>query len=94
MAIAATIEGAKLNDDGTVRLNLGKFGEDGPGQDFLTVLNPPADTRSFMNAVVGLPIWGGAGEIMVRDTKWADRVSYTEIKLVDPPVGKADVTAI
>ena len=88
MAIQATIEGAKLNDDGTVRLNLGKLDDGGPGQDFLTVVNPPADTRSFMNAVIGLPIWGGASEIMVRDTKWAERVTYTEIKLVDRPVGR------
>jgi len=83
MAIVATIEGAKLNDDGTVRLNLGPLDGEGPGQDFLTVLNPPADVRVFMDAIIGQKVWGGSSEIMVGQTKWADRVAYTEIRLVD-----------
>jgi hypothetical protein len=94
MAIAATIEGAKLNDDGTVRLNLGPLKGEGPGQDFLTVVNPPANRQAFMNAVIGQVIWGGSSEIMVGQTKWAERVNYTEIKLVDVPVGDGSLRAI
>lgn len=94
MAIDATVTGAKLNDDGTVKLIMTPTGASIGEHGSLTVLNPPADTLAFMNAMIGQLLWGCSSQIMVRDTVWAERVTLTEIRLVDkpdPPVGVPDV---
>ena len=49
------------------------------GQSVLTVLNPPA---ADLGVLVGTEIWGNDSVIMVGDTKWANRVGYTQIELV------------
>jgi hypothetical protein len=82
MSINAEIVSAKLNEDGTVNLHLGPIKNDPPGQRMLIVENPPSDTAAFMSAIIGQQIWGSSGSIMVRDTKWADRIGYTRIRLV------------
>ena len=90
MAIDATVTGAKLNDDGTVKLIMTPSNQ-GHGNEFgLTVLNPPTNVRDFMSGMIGQLLWGGSSEIMVRDTKFADRETVSQIRLVDkpnPPVG-------
>ena len=50
------------------------------GQDVLTVINPP---EGDLSGLVGTEIWGGSGCIMVGDTKWAKRIGYTKIELVE-----------
>ena len=51
-----------------------------PGQRVLTVVNPP---EGDMSGLVGTEIWGNASEIMVGDKKWAKRIGYTRIELLD-----------
>lgn len=51
-----------------------------PGQRVLTVVNPP---EGDMSGLVGTEIWGNASEIMVGDTKWAKRIGYTRIELIN-----------
>ena len=51
-----------------------------PGQQVLAVVNPP---EGDMSGIVGTEIWGNSSEIMVGDTKWAKRIGYTKIELVE-----------
>ena len=85
MSIDAVIDRVTRNADGTARLHLRPREPGGRvGQPSLTVLNPPPN----LEAAVGTEIWGGADAIMVgRETRWADRVGYTRIRLV-PPKGR------
>ncbi len=79
MSIAAIIERVERNADGTATLHLGPIArDDGPGQARLTVLGRPAG----LEAAVGTRIWGSDSSIMVAGTKWADRIGYTQIRLV------------
>lgn len=52
------------------------------GQNSLTITNPPTVDPNVLSALVGLEIWGGSGYIMIGEKKWADRISYTSIKLL------------
>ncbi len=80
MSIAAIIMEVVEQPDRTVKLILGPIAkDDGPGQRLLTVLNPPGN----MNSSVGTRIWGGDSYIMIGETKWAERVGYTSIRLID-----------
>ena len=66
-----------------VRLKLAPREEGGlAGQDVLTIINPPTLDPGLLESMVGMEIWGGSGEIMVGETKWADRIGYTRIRLV------------
>lgn len=84
MSIDAVIGSVVRKPDGTAVLHLlprqdstGQW--EGPGQNSLTVLNPPDD----LEVVVGAEIWGGSESIIVgKESKWADRVGYTKIRLV------------
>jgi hypothetical protein len=49
----------------------------------LTIVNPPTVDPAVLAGLIGTEIWGGAGYIMVGDRKWADRIMYTKIQLVD-----------
>lgn len=49
------------------------------GQDTLTVVNPP---DADLSGLVGVEIWGGSGEIMIGEKKWANRIGYTKIELI------------
>lgn len=53
------------------------------GQDTLTVVNPPSLDPEILSGLVGTEIWGGSSEIMVGETKWANRIGYTKIELVE-----------
>lgn len=80
MSIDAVITDVEYEKDGTCRLDLGPRGtlNGSGGQKSLYVTNP----KPNMDACVGTEIWGGSGSIMVGDTLWARRNSYTEIELV------------
>lgn len=81
MSIDAVIERVTRNANGTATLHLGPRDGEGPGQSRLTVLNPPPS----LEAAVGTEIWGGGESIIVgRETKWADRIGYTKIRLCKP----------
>lgn len=54
-----------------------------PYHSVLTVRNPPTLDPHKLSALIGTEIWGGASEIMIGDRKWANRISYTQIELVD-----------
>lgn len=55
------------------------------GQSVLTIVNPPTVDPEILSALIGIEIWGGSGDIMVGDNKWAERVSYTKISLTGVP---------
>jgi hypothetical protein len=83
MSIVARISKVDYQPDGTAKLRLVPIpGCDDPvGQPSLTVLNPPPAPQ--LQVAVGCDIWGGSGSIIMgRETKWADRVGYTAIRLV------------
>jgi len=90
MSICAEIIDAICNDDGTVDLLLGPIGDEGPGQKVLTVINPPEDRQGFCKAIAFQKIWGSENQIMVGETKWADREGYTRIRLVERVVATKD----
>jgi hypothetical protein len=79
MSIDAKIELVTYESDGTVKLHLGPRdpNDRSGGQDALTVVNP----KPGMEVMEGECIWGGANQIMYRDTLWADRLGYTRIRL-------------
>lgn len=52
-----------------------------PGQTLLTVLNPP-EQPEYLRSLVGTAIWGNSSSLMIGNTKFADRFSYTSIRLV------------
>ena len=70
-------------DDPRVRLQLVAREKGGvAGQDVLTIVNPPTLEPEALAGMIGTEIWGGSGDIMVGDTKWANRIGYTRIELV------------
>lgn len=83
MSIDAVITGVTRNPDGTASLHLGPRGDSCPGQTRMTVENPPPD----LEAAVGTEVWGGDGYLMVGDTKWADRIGYTRLRLCERKAG-------
>jgi len=82
MSIDARIDSVTVLSDGTVRLGLRpREGQTRPAQDALVVVNPPYPPE-LLEACIGTKIWGGAGDIMIGETRWATRLSYTRIQLV------------
>jgi hypothetical protein len=83
MAIDAVIQDVTHNQDGTATLHLGprqtKHGDSCPGQSRMTVVNPPCG----LEAAVGTEVWGSSESVYVGDTKWADRIGYTRLRLVE-----------
>lgn len=70
-------------DDPQVRLHLVPRKEGGvAGQSVLTIVNSDTLDRDKLEGLIGTEIWGGSGEIMVGDKKWANRIGYTKIELV------------
>jgi len=53
------------------------------GQDVLTIVNPPTLDPKELARMIGMEIWGGAGDIMVGERKLANRIMYTRIELID-----------
>lgn len=80
MSIDARVERVAYEPDETVTLHLvDRDSQSCRGQSQLTVVNP----RPGMEAMVGVCIWGNASKLYVRDTLFANRVSYTTIELVE-----------
>jgi len=81
MSIDARIIGVTRTPHELPRLNLeGRKLPDNPGQPVLFVKNAPADLESF----IGSEIWGNSSQLLIGETKVANRVSYTEIEWVGP----------
>lgn len=80
MSIDAVIEDVQQNPDGTATLLLRARDPNGTaGQSRMTVENPPENFESC----IGTEIWGGDNCLMVgRQTRWADRIGYTRLRLV------------
>ena len=79
MSIDARVERVAYEPDGTVTLHLvDRDSKSCRGQSQLTVVNP----QPGMDAMEGVCIWGNASKLYVRDTLFANRVSYTTIELV------------
>ena len=84
MSISAKIRTVIGNQDGTATLYLDPWEDDPAGQPTLTIVNPPdGDIRTLARALEGQQIWGGAADIMVGTTKFAKRIGYTRIELVE-----------
>lgn len=81
MSIDARIIAAELLDNGNLKIYLEPREPKGcAGQNALTITNWPADTTAW--GLIGIEIWGGSSEIMVGDTKWAERRGYGQIMLM------------
>lgn len=70
-------------DNPKVRLKLEPRERGGvAGQTVLTIVNPPTVDPAALAGMIDTEIWGGTGDIMVGDRKWARRIGYTQIELV------------
>jgi hypothetical protein len=76
MAIDANVAYVELKEDGSGTLHLcDRVPEGSRGQSRLHFDSAPYE----VTALNGLPIWGGAGQIMLCDTEIAKREGYTRI---------------
>lgn len=54
------------------------------GQTKLRILNPPDNwTKSVLPDLIGCEVWGNANELYLGDTRFAFRISYTSLYLVN-----------
>lgn len=85
MSISARIRSVVGNRDGTATMYLDPWDKGGvAGQPQLTIVNPPStDIRTLSKALEGQTIWGGDSDIMVGETRFAERIGYTRIRLVE-----------
>jgi len=82
MSIDARIEAVNISGS-TVKLHLVPREHDGcAGQSELTIVNPPTLNKNHLSSMIGTEIWGGSGDVLVGDRKWAKRIGYTKIKLI------------
>lgn len=51
------------------------------GQQTLQVVTPITDQDHFAD-LIDCEVWGNASQLMLRNAKLADRISYTQIRLV------------
>lgn len=83
MSIDAKIVGTSRHANGEVTISLEPSGKGATvGQSLMTVLNPPP-LNCDLARLIGLQVWGGSSCLMVGESKLADRVGYTQIKLVE-----------
>ena len=54
------------------------------GQRVLTITNPPTLDPDQLSAMVGVEIWGNSSSVMIGTRKWAKRLGYTKLELIDP----------
>lgn len=81
MSIDARIAGITCSPDG-VFLNLEPRDRyNGPGQSRMEIVNPPSPPTK-LEVLVSECVWGGSGFLMLGDTKIADRIGYTKLKLL------------
>jgi hypothetical protein len=80
MAIDANVAYVELNEDGSGTLHLcDRIPEGSRGQSRLHFATAPYE----VTALNGLPIWGGAGQIMLCETEIAKRDGYTRISFTE-----------
>ena len=80
MSIDARIIGLTVALDG-VFLNLEPREPYGhAGQQRMEILNPP-DPPTLLEMLIGECVWGSANQLMLGNTKFADRVGYTQLQL-------------
>jgi hypothetical protein len=54
------------------------------GQTKLRILNPPNNwAKSSLPDLIGCEVWGNANELYLGDTRFAFRISYTSVYLVN-----------
>jgi hypothetical protein len=82
MSIDAIVKTVIHNEDGSGRLELIPRNDcvAPAGQKTLSFDSAPHD----VTALNGREIWGGANEIMFKETRIADRIGYTKIRFVIP----------
>ena len=81
MSIDARIAGLSISPNG-VFLNLEPRERGGcAGQQRMEILNPP-NPPTLLDVLVGECVWGSANQLLIGDTTFADRVGYTQLKLV------------
>lgn len=81
MSIDARICGVRIKPD-CVRLILEPRESGGcAGQTIMVIENPPSDPRR-LEVLIGECVWGGDSELLIGDTKFADRVGYTRLRLL------------
>lgn len=80
MAIDATVVGVSYLPDGTARLALEPADKmrAPAGQETIVVVNP----RPGLEGIIGSTVWGGSSELMLGQTKIADRIGYGRIRLI------------
>ena len=80
MSIDARINDVRYLPDGTAELILAPADERRApaGQPRIVIDNP----KPNMDVLVGYHIWGGAGELMIGETKIAERIGYTHARLL------------
>ena len=80
--LCPSCHGATKNDP-RVRLKLEPRKQGGvAGQNTLTIVNPPSVDPEVLESLIGTEIWGGSGEIMIGEQRWAKRIGYTQIELM------------
>lgn len=83
MSIDAKIVGTTRKANGEVTISLERRNAQAcAGQQVMTILNPP-DLDCDLSRLIDLEIWGGSNAVYVRDDRFADRVGYTQLRLVD-----------
>lgn len=79
MSIDARIIGVQVTAGNKVMLVLEPRAHHGTFR--MTIENPPADPKR-LEALIGECVWGGDSELLIGDTKFADRIGYTRLRLL------------
>lgn len=80
MAIDAHVAYVELHEDGSGVLHLcDRVPEGSRGQDRLRFNSAPHE----VTALNGLPVWGGAGQLMLGEREIAKREGYTRISFIE-----------
>lgn len=53
------------------------------GQKALTIVNPPTIEPGKLEPLVGMEIWGDSASVMIGTRRWAKRIGYTQIELLE-----------
>ncbi len=85
MSIDARIIGIQVSRDNEVMLVLEPRDPRNArhGDIRMSIENPP-DDPSRLEVLIGEDVWGGDSYLMIGDTKFADRVGYTRLRLLEP----------
>lgn len=85
MSIDARIIGVQVTPDNEVLLVLEPRDPRNAhhGTSRMTIVNPP-DDPTRLEVLIGECVWGGDTFLLIGDTKFADRVGYTRLRLLEP----------